>query len=215
MPLQRHYSLLYRLCLGLDNAVRALTNHPLTSGEPNPGASVADEPLDDAARKHAAGLMRVNHAGEICAQGLYHGQALVSKTKALQEKMHAAAIEEGDHLQWCKQRLDELQSHTSYLNPLWYAGSFIIGAGSGLMGDKWSLGFVVETERQVIEHLASHQQQLPAEDKRSQQILLKMQSDEDKHRQEAQDAGAMELPAPVKAVMRLTSKIMVKTAYWL
>lgn len=215
MSAQRHYTLFDRLCLTLDNAVRALTNHPLTTGQSNPGGNMQDEPLTEEQRKHSAGLMRINHAGEICAQGLYHGQALVGRTPAIQAKMQTAAIEEGDHLNWCKERLDELNSHTSYLSPLWYVGSFVIGAGSGLMGDKWSLGFVVETERQVIDHLASHLKKLPTEDKRSHQILMKMQLDENKHREEAMQAGAIELPGAVKAVMQVTSKIMVKSAYWI
>lgn len=215
MSSQRHYTVFDKLCLTLDNAVRALTNHPVTTGQKNPAERVEEEQLSDSQRKHSAGLMRINHAGEICAQGLYHGQALVSRSQVMRAQMQNAAIEEGDHLTWCKERIDELHSHTSYLNPLWYVGSFIIGAGSGLMGDKWSLGFVVETERQVIEHLESHLDRLPSEDKRSFTILVKMQNDENKHREEAIKAGAMELPGVVKAVMKVTSKIMVKTAYWI
>lgn len=211
----RHYTFLDRLCLGVDNALRALSNTPHTTGIPNPAGQTEDTAMTEQERRHAAGLMRINHTGEICAQGLYHGQGLVSRCAETQQKMHNAAIEEGDHLSWCKERLDELHSHTSYLNPIWYAGSFVIGAAAGFMGDKWSLGFVAETEKQVINHLDSHLEKLPAGDRRSLKILEKMQVDEAKHRQEAIDAGAKELPGPVKLVMNWSSKIMVKTTYWI
>lgn len=211
----RNYTFLDKLCLGIDQAVRALSNQPHTSGEVYPAKSVSEEPMTDAQRKHSASLMRINHAGEVCAQALYHGQAVASRSHDVQEKMQQAALEEGDHLDWCKKRLDELDSHTSYLNPLWYAGSFCIGMAAGMIGDKWSLGFVVETERQVIKHLSGHMAILPMQDQRSYQILKRMEQDEAHHRDQAQDAGAHELPAYIKSVMALTSKIMVKTAYYL
>lgn len=214
MEKNRHYSLLDRLCIGMDQALRALTDNAKTSGIKNPAEKIADQPLDEKQRKHAAALMRINHSGEICAQALYHGQAVVSRSPAIQEKMQQAAIEEGDHLTWCRMRLDELGSHTSYLNPIWYAGSFCIGMVAGMIGDEWSLGFVVETERQVINHLQGHLQSLPKEDQRSHEILKKMESDEAKHRDEAIAAGARELPTLVKQGMKLTSKVMVNTAYW-
>ena len=211
----RHFTFLDKLCLGIDQAVRALTDNAKTTGEPYPAHHANQSELLEDERKHAAGLMRVNHTGEICAQALYHGQGLVSREAALQTKLQQAAIEEGDHLAWCKQRLDELHSHTSYLNPLWYAGSFGIGMIAGMVGDKWSLGFVVETERQVIKHLENHIAALPRQDKSSHQILARMEQDEAKHRDDAIAAGAHELPGIIKKIMALTSKIMVKTAYWI
>jgi ubiquinone biosynthesis monooxygenase Coq7 len=212
---KRHYTLLDRLCLGVDQAVRALTDNVKTSGAPYPAQAVDEFHLNEKQRKHSAALMRINHAGEICAQALYHGQGLVSRADTVQTSMQQAAIEEGDHLAWCKRRLDELGSHTSYLNPVWYAGSFCIGMVAGMIGDKWSLGFVAETERQVIKHLESHLHLLPAHDQRSYRILEKMESDEAKHRDEAILAGAHELPDIIKRGMALTSKLMVKTAYWI
>lgn len=210
----RHYTLFDKICLGIDQAVRALTDNTQTTGQLYPAHEVESTPLSDEQRKHSAALMRINHAGEICAQALYHGQGIVSKSPVIQQKMQQAAMEEGDHLAWCRQRLYELDSHTSYLNPLWYAGSFCIGMAAGMIGDKWSLGFVVETERQVIRHLESHLHTLPANDERSYKILTQMEKDEAKHRDEALAAGARELPGIVKQGMALTSKIMVKTAYW-
>lgn len=214
MKSQRHYTFLDKLCLGVDQAVRALAGTVKTSGAAYPGKNIEESNLNDEQRKHAAALMRINHAGEICAQALYHGQGVVSRSHEVQEKMHAAAIEEGDHLAWCQRRLDELGSHASYLNPLWYAGSFGIGMVAGMIGDKWSLGFVAETERQVIAHLQNHLNTLPAEDERSYAILEKMEVDEAKHRDEAVSLGAKNLPWTVQKAMGLTSKIMVKTAYW-
>jgi ubiquinone biosynthesis monooxygenase Coq7 len=211
---KRQYSLFDHLCLGFDQAVRALANNSKTTGHPYPAKKIAEHKLTEEQSKHAAGLMRINHTGEICAQALYHGQGLVSRSPKIQAKMQQAAIEEGDHLAWCKSRLDELGSHTSYLNPLWYTGSFCIGMVAGVIGDDWSLGFVAETERQVIKHLQSHLHKLPEEDKRSASILEKMQHDEAKHRDEAIQSGARELPEAVKKIMSLTSKIMVKTTYW-
>jgi ubiquinone biosynthesis monooxygenase Coq7 len=211
----RQYSLLDKICIGVDQALRALTNQAHTSGEAYPAGATTDETMTDTQRKHSAGLMRINHAGEVCAQALYHGQALASRRNDVQEKMQQAALEEGDHLEWCKRRLDELDSHTSYLNPLWYAGSFCIGMAAGMIGDKWSLGFVVETERQVIKHLSSHLALLPTSDQRSYKILERMESDEAHHRDQAMHAGAQELPGYIKSVMALSSKVMVKTAYYL
>ncbi len=213
MSSQRQYTLLDKLCMGVDQALKTLTNQAQTSGVPYPGH--AEEPtLNETERKHSAGLMRVNHAGEVCAQALYHGQAIASRASSMQAQMERAALEEGDHLSWCKQRLDELNSHTSYLNPLWYAGSFCIGLAAGVIGDQWSLGFVAETEKQVIKHLTGHMAILPTQDIRSHQILSRMENDEARHRDEALQAGAHDLPTPVKLVMGWTSKIMVNTAYY-
>lgn len=210
----RHYSIFDKLCLSIDQVVRALAHNVETSGVPYPAKNIKEADLSDSERKHVAGLMRVNHAGEICAQALYHGQGVVSRTPAIQAKMHEAAIEEGDHLYWCQQRIEELGSHTSYLNPLWYGGSFCIGMTAGMIGDAVSLGFVAETERQVIKHLKSHIDKLPSQDKRSQKILEQMEQDEARHRDEAIHSGARELPGVVKAMMGIISKVMVKSAYW-
>lgn len=210
----RNYTFLDRLCLGLDQAVRALAGSVKTTGLAYPGKSIPEQPLTEQQRQHSAALMRINHAGEICAQALYHGQGVVSRSAEVQEKMHQAAIEEGDHLAWCQQRLLELSSHTSYLNTLWYTGSFCIGMVAGVMGDTWSLGFVAETERQVIQHLQQHLHLLPTQDQRSHTILQQMQTDEAKHRDEAIHLGARELPGVIKTAMTFASKIMVRTAYW-
>jgi ubiquinone biosynthesis monooxygenase Coq7 len=215
MSAHRHYRFLDKLCLGIDQAVRALQNTAKTSGQAYPGKKIAEAELSDKQRKHSAGLMRINHAGEICAQALYHGQGVVSRSREVQVKMQLAAIEEGDHLMWCKQRLEELGSHTSYLNPLWYTGSFCIGMIAGVVGDQWSLGFVAETERQVIKHLDHHLKTLPAQDERSYQILKQMQTDEAQHRDEAIALGAKDLPNWIKMTMAFTSKVMVKSAYWI
>lgn len=211
----RHYTLLDRICISLDQALRAVAGNAQTTGAPYPACNTDMPELDEQQRKHSAGLMRVNHAGEVCAQALYHGQGMVSTEAAVQEKMQQAAIEEGDHLNWCKKRLDELGSHTSLLNPIWYAGSFCIGMAAGMAGDKWSLGFLAETENQVIKHISGHLHLLPREDMRSYTVLKKMEEDEARHRDEAIKLGAGELPWIVKQGMAFTSKIMVKTAYWL
>ncbi len=210
----RTYSLFDQICLSIDQAVRTLTHHPQSSGKIYPAATLPESELTTKESKHVAGLMRVNHAGEVCAQALYHGQGIVSHTAELKAKMQQAAIEEGDHLLWCQKRLQELNSHTSYLNPFWYAGSFTIGLLAGMIGDAWSLGFVAETEQQVIKHLHKHKQALPPQDQRSLAILQQMQDDEAKHHDEAITAGAKELPSPIKITMSWIAKIMVKTAYW-
>lgn len=215
MSTLRQFTLLDRICLSVDQAIRALNGTPHTTGAAYPADGAENLELTEKQRKHSAALMRINHAGEVCAQALYHGQGLVSKDREVQAKMHTAAIEEGDHLDWCQRRISELNSHTSYLNPLWYAGSFCIGMAAGMIGDKWSLGFLAETERQVIDHLSGHMQQLQQEDSRSCTILERMEADEARHRDEAVHLGANELPAFIRKCMALTSKIMVKTAYHL
>jgi len=174
-----------------------------------------DSPLSGPEKRHIAGLMRVNHAGEIAAQGLYRGQALLSRTPATREFLQRAAQEEGDHLAWCEARLTELGSHPSRLNPIWYLGSFAIGAAAATLGDELSLGFVSETERQVEGHLASHLERLPAGDARSRDILEQMKSDEIGHAQAARASGAAELPTPITLLMRSVARVMTSTAYWL
>src|SRR5579871_730817 len=159
----RHYSKLDQLCLALDQTLKSVFGRPTTTARPYPAASIPDAQLTPEQMKHAAALMRINHAGEVCAQALYHSQGLATNSHEIREKMQQAALEEGDHLAWCAQRLTELGSHTSYLNPLWYVGSFAIGYTAGLVGDKWSLGFLAETEHQVVKHLQKQRQLLPAE----------------------------------------------------
>ena len=215
MSEKRHYTLLDKMCLGIDQAVRAVLANAKTSDRVYPAKTEIESDLTLLQRKHVAALMRINHAGEVCAQALYHGQGLVSQRSEVKMKMQQAAMEEGDHLTWCHTRLTELGSHTSYLNPFWYAGSFVIGLTAGLVGDKWSLGFLAETENQVVKHLEKHLQQLPANDQRSYKILLQMRQDEAHHRDDAMHAGAVILPEWIKKIMQLTSKIMVKTAYWI
>jgi len=171
--------------------------------------------LSDPEKRHIAGLMRVNHAGEIAAQGLYRGQALLSRSEATREFLRRAAREEGDHLGWCEARLAELGSHPSRLNPFWYLGSFAIGAAAAALGDEVSLGFVSETERQVEGHLASHLERLPAADVRSRQILQQMKSDETGHAQAARSLGARELPGPIPWLMRSVARVMTGSAYWI
>jgi ubiquinone biosynthesis monooxygenase Coq7 len=157
--------------------------------------------------------MRVNHAGEIAAQGLYQGQALTAKLERVREQMERSALEEEDHLAWCENRLTELGSGPSALAPLWFGGAYAMGALAGAAGDRWSLGFVVETERQVVEHLESHLEHLPEADKKSRAVVAQMRADEQEHAQVAKRAGAADLPAPIKALMRLTAKVMTTTVY--
>jgi ubiquinone biosynthesis monooxygenase Coq7 len=181
--------------------------------QPSPARDIADGELDETARRHSAGLMRVNHVGEVCAQALYFGQAAVARDDALRAQMLAAAAEETDHLAWCGERLAELGSRASLLNPLWYAGAYAIGAVAGAVGDRLSLGFVVETERQVEAHLGEHLETLPAGDERSRAIVRRMKEDEARHAEHALAAGARPLPPPMPALMRLASKVMKTVAY--
>ncbi len=201
------------LCVA-DNALRTLAGGYQTTSRPSPAENLSEGDLSSQQKRHVAGLMRINHCGEVCAQALYQGQALTARLPDVREKMEQAAKEENDHLDWCHQRLLELDTHTSWLNPLWYAGSFTIGAMAGALGDRWSLGFVVETERQVVKHLASHLEQLPQQDIRSRKILEVMQQDEMEHATAALNAGGAELPVIIKSSMTLMSKVMTKTVYY-
>jgi ubiquinone biosynthesis monooxygenase Coq7 len=212
---KRHYSFIDKLCIHADQALRAISGAVTTTDRPYPAKNITEPVLTESQRKQHAALMRVNHAGEVCAQALYHSQGLVSHNPAIREKMQQAAIEEGDHLAWCQQRLTELNSHTSYLNPFWYTGSFLIGLLAGKCGDQYSLGFLAETEQQVVNHLEKHISTLSAEDQKSFNILQQMQADEASHRDDAKTLGAKELPKSIKKLMALTSKIMVKIAYWI
>lgn len=200
-----------RVIASLDNSLRALFG-AYTAGRSAPMADAAAVAMSDAERRLSAGLMRVNHVGEVCAQALYQSQALVCRDAQLRAHFHQAAAEEIDHLAWTRDRLQDLNSHTSYLNPLWYGGAFALGTLAGLAGDRVSLGFVVETERQVEQHLAGHLDRLPANDTDSRAIVEQMKLDEARHADEAQAAGAAELPAPVKGLMRLAAKLMTVTA---
>ena len=198
-----------RLLEAADRALRALFA-PASATRPAPGPAAG--PLDDGQRRAAAQLMRVNHAGEMAAQGLYHGQALAARDPQLRAHLLAAGQEEADHLAWCRTRLSELGDRPSHLDPLWYAGSLALGVVAGVLGDRTSLGFIAETERQVERHLDDHIQRLPAADERSRAILTQMRSDEIVHGQQARDAGGLELPAPVRSLMRATSRLMTTTA---
>jgi len=211
----RNYTPLDRVVMEMDKAVRTVFASPPVTERPNPADARGDAELNEEERRRVAGLMRVNHAGEVSAQALYQGQALTAKLAEVRGKMERAALEENDHLAWCEQRLGDLGSHTSVLNPLWYAGSFALGALAGLAGDKWSLGFVAETERQVVKHLEEHLERLPPQDHKSRAVLEQMKEDEGHHATTALKAGGAELPEPVKQTMRLTSKVMTKTAYYL
>jgi len=199
-----------RILIAADNALRTLSG-VATASRPVPGAT--GSPLPDADRAHVAGLMRVNHAGEICAQALYAGQAIVAREPRVREALQHASAEERDHLEWCRTRLDELGARPSALDPFWYAGSFALGVASGLAGDRWSLGFLVETERQVERHLQGHLEQLPEGDARSRAIVAQMRDDEIEHGRSGEALGARELPSAVKAAMGIASKVMTRTAY--
>lgn len=199
----------------LDKIQGLMTQSNMTSGSkrPYPGASEPETHLTHQEKKHIAGLMRVNHAGEVAAQALYQGQALTARHQAITQQMQQSAREEIDHLHWCQQRLAELDSKPSLLSPLWHIGSLAIGSIAGLAGDQWSLGFVEETENQVMAHLDNHLEKLPESDKRSEKILKQMHQDEAHHAHVARQAGAKELPAPIKRLMGLVSKVMTFTAY--
>ena len=212
---ERQLSPLDRLIAGIDGALRTVASGTRHTARENPALEIEDEPLSDRDRAHSAALMRVNHAGEIAAQGLYQGHAAVARDPATEKQMQQAADEEKDHLGWCEQRLADFGEKPSLLCPLWYAGAFAIGATSGVLGDRWSLGFIEETEKQVCDHLSGHLERLPAEDRKSRAIVSKMRDDEARHGENARAAGASVLPTPVRRMMRLSAKIMTGTAYWI
>jgi 3-demethoxyubiquinol 3-hydroxylase len=200
------------LIIGFDRALRTLTGK-VTPQRRYPAEDRPENPLSPAERRHAAGLMRVNHTGEVCAQALYSAQALVARDPEIRRSFASAAREEEDHLAWTQQRLIELGARTSFANPFWYAGSFAIGLAASIGGDGTNLGFVVETERQVEEHLTEHMAELPHSDARSRTIVAAMRDDEARHGASARDAGASELSGLVRALMRATAKLMTITAY--
>ena len=201
-----------RLLDRCERALEAIAGMPM-AGRPSPASGIAEADLDDAERRHAAGLMRVNHTGEVCAQALYFGQAALARDEANRAHLLHAAAEETDHLAWCAERLQQLDSRPSLLNPLWYAGSYAIGAAAALVGDPVSLGFVVETEHQVEAHLAEHLEKLPAADERSRAVLTQMQADEIRHADAAQQRGGIALPFPLPQLMHASSMVMKTVAY--
>jgi len=198
-----------------DKALKTVFGQPETTDRPLPGKDLQEQVLTEQEQTVSASLMRVNHAGEVSAQALYQGQALTATLPEVRSAMEQAALEENDHLVWCQQRVDDFGSHTSVLNPLWYAGSFVMGAVAGKIGDKWSLGFVAETEKQVVKHLDEHLEQISEQDAKSRAILEQMKTDELHHGTIALEAGGATLPKPVQAVMGLMSKVMTKTSYWI
>ncbi|MEX2125548.1 MAG: 2-polyprenyl-3-methyl-6-methoxy-1,4-benzoquinone monooxygenase [Woeseia sp.] len=210
---ERELGAIDRLFSGIDTLLRGIAAPTLRSKRTSPADSVADAPLSASERRHSAALMRVNHAGEIAAQGLYLGHAAVARSAAIADHMQTAADEELDHLSWCEQRLLELGAAPSRLRPLWYAGAWAIGASSGLLGDRWSLGFVEETERQVAEHLSGHLGRLPAGDARSRAIVERMRAEEQQHGAKAKVLGAHELPPAIRSLMRCCAKLMTQTSY--
>lgn len=212
MTHSRHYSPLDRCLIQLDSSLRTIFAKAAAERE-NPAQHITEPSLTAEQCRQSSALMRVNHAGEVSAQALYHAQALTARSPLVKHAMQQAALEENDHLAWCEQRLHELGGRTSYLNPLWYMGSFAIGICAGLAGDHWNLGFLAETERQVVKHLDDHLERLPAVDIKTQHILTQMRADEAHHATTAWTAGAVELPPLVKKVMGIFSKVMTRTAY--
>ncbi|CAA0097202.1 2-polyprenyl-3-methyl-6-methoxy-1,4-benzoquinone monooxygenase [Zhongshania aliphaticivorans] len=210
----REYTLLDRALMGADRSLKTLVKGSSTAQRHSPAQYISSSLNADEQRRHAAGLMRINHTGEVCAQALYQGQALTAKNAQVKAAMEHSANEEIDHLAWCEQRLKELDSHTSHLNPLFYAASFAIGAAAGAISDRISLGFVAATEDQVCEHLREHLQTLPADDEKSRAILQQMLEDEAEHASKAIEAGGQVFPSPVKKAMSLMSKVMTGSTYY-
>ncbi|MBL4607630.1 MAG: 2-polyprenyl-3-methyl-6-methoxy-1,4-benzoquinone monooxygenase [Pseudomonadales bacterium] len=213
--MSRRYSLMDNFLGQADRALRTLSRAANIAGRESPAESCDEADLSETERKHSAGLMRIDHTGEVCAQALYQGQALTAKLGDVRQAMEHAAQEEVDHLAWCEERLNELNARPSVFNPAWYAMSFAIGALAGIAGDQWSLGFVAETENQVCRHLDEHLDSLPEHDERSKAILEKMREDELNHATAALEAGGAQLPLPVRLGMKASSKAMTGTAYYL
>lgn len=210
----RHLTHLDLLVASADNALRTLAGNMTATERKSPATAVEEgEALNDRERKHAAGLMRVNHSGEVCAQALYQGQSLTAKLPKVRREMESAAEEEVDHLAWCEQRLQSLDSHTSVLNPVWYTLSFGLGAAAGLISDRLSLGFVAATEELVCQHLSHHLDDLPAHDVESRAVVSQMLEDEARHARKALEAGGLPFPAPAKKLMSLVSKVMTRASY--
>jgi ubiquinone biosynthesis monooxygenase Coq7 len=197
-----------------DQALRTLFGKPQTTGRPYPAQSIPEANLSAAQRDLHGRLMRINHTGEICAQGLYQGQALTARTSSVQASMQQAAAEENDHLAWCEQRIQQLGGRLSLLNPIWFTGSFLLGACAGALGDRWSLGFVAETERQVEGHLDKHLLQIAPEDQPTRSVLQQMQADETAHGEQARQQGGVELPLPIRLLMKASSRVMTTAVYY-
>lgn len=213
MP-SRNYTGFDQLIIGLDQALETVFGKPRVTERNNPASHIPDDSSMSAKqRRHVARLMRINHTGEVCAQALYQGQALTARDPAVRQSMERSAQEENDHLDWCETRIHELGGRTSLLNPLWYAGSFLIGATAGAVGDKWSLGFVAETEHQVESHLDEHLADIPEDDQRTRRILEQMKADEASHADKAIAQGAAHLPTPIRQAMKVLSKVMTTTVY--
>ena len=208
-----NHTLVDRLLIGFDEALRTCVPGSSQAGRESPGQAQPETELDESRARDVAGLMRINHTGEVCAQALYRGQAATARLGEVREAMEEAAAEEIDHLVWCEQRLDALGSRASLFNPLWYGMSFGLGAVAGLAGDRWSLGFVAETEKQVCEHLEDHLRKLPEDDGKSRAILEQMLIDEEKHGTTAKQAGGADLPAPVRSAMTAIAGVMKKVTY--
>lgn len=206
--------MLDKLIIEFDKGLKTLTASA-HSVRPHPDKNVQETELSAEEKRHALGLMRVNHCGEVCAQALYNGQSLTAKNPQIVGALQQASKEETEHLAWCEKRIHALGGHTSFLNPLWYAGSFTLGAIAGAIGDKWNLGFLAETEHQVGAHLEKHLHELPASDEKSRAILEQMKTDEAQHADTAIGLGGAELPAPIKAAMKQMSKVMTSTTYYL
>jgi len=200
------------LIVEFDKGLRTLFAQA-TSARPHPGAELPEAELNDAEKRHACGLMRVNHCGEVCAQALYQGQALTARDPVAREALRQAAFDEVEHLAWTERRVQQLGGRVSWLNPLWYGGSLALGISAGILGDKWNLGFLEETEHQVAAHLSSHLDRLPADDEKSRAIVAQMHEDEIRHAQMAHDHGAAALPLPVRAMMKLSSRVMTSLSY--
>ena len=210
---ERRYTAIDEFVIRLDRYLSILFESPGQAERPYPSHGIEARPLTSSERRHSEGLMRVNHAGEVSAQALYKAQAITARNEEIRETMRRSANEEIDHQFWCKHRLDELGGHTSYLGPFWFMGSFAIGVAAGIIGDKWNLGFIVETEDLVIKHLEDHLQDLPGQDDQSRAILEQMKEDEEHHATVALNMGANRLPQPVRRIMQLMSRVMTITAY--
>ncbi len=210
----RRLTFVDRLICEADTVMRTLSSRGNTAGRPSPAVGHSESELDERQRRHVAGLMRVNHTGEVCAQALYQGQAMTAKLPTVRDEMQQAAAEEVDHLVWCEERLRQLDSRPSMLNPAWYGLSFAIGALAGAVGDAVSLGFVAATEERVCAHLKDHLRQLPGEDRRSRLILQQMLEDEERHGENALVAGGHDFPAPVKNAMTALAQVMTKSSYY-
>ena len=209
----RQHSLFDKLISNADQALRTLVPQSSTAERDNPASTLSSGDLSEDQRSHIAGLMRINHTGEVCAQALYQGQALTARLPTVKNEMEQAAREEVDHLAWCEDRLQQLDSHTSVLNPLFYASSFLIGAAAGALGDKWSLGFVAATEQQVCKHLEEHLEQIPDSDQQSRAILEQMLIDEKAHGEKAMQGGGKAFSGPAKQLMSAASKVMTRSTY--